>query len=47
MSKRSYPSGASKRQKRFVKEINENKIINSLPKLTDIFSTVPTAIIKY
>lgn len=41
MSKRSYPSGASKRQKRIVKEINENKIINSLPKLTDFFSTVP------
>lgn len=40
MSKRSCPSGASKRQKRFVKEINENKIINSLPKLTDFFSTV-------
>jgi len=41
MSKRSYPSGASKRQRAIVKEINEKKIINSLPKLTDFFSSVP------
>ena len=36
MSKRSYPSGASKRQKAIVK-----KTINSLLKLTDFFSSVP------
>jgi len=41
MSKRSYPSGASKRQKAIIKEINEKKIINSLPKLTNFFSSIP------
>jgi len=40
MLMRSYLSGTLKRQKTIIKEINEKKIINSLPKLTDLFSSI-------
>lgn len=39
MSKRSYSSGVSKKQRAIKIEINEKKIINALPMLTEFFST--------